>query len=88
MDQNLTTKILEYTVIFEPSEEGGYVVSVPALPGCNTQGETFEDAITNVKDAMQGYLEVLKAEGEDIPEEKADIVITKVSITNPTSSSL
>lgn len=86
--KNLTKKILEYTAIFEPAEEGGYVVSVPAIPGCVTQGETFEEAVTNIKDAMQGCLAVLKEEGEDIPQEKSDIVITKISIANPAISSL
>ncbi len=63
MPKQLSQKILEYTVIFEPAEEGGYVVSVPALPGCITQGETFEEAIAMIKDAMEGYLAVLKEEG-------------------------
>lgn len=87
-DNKLSQKILEYTAIFEPAEEGGYVVSVPVLSGCVTQGETFEEAIDNIKDAIQGYLEVLKGEGESIPQEKTDIVITKVSVTNPTASSV
>lgn len=86
--RNLTKKILEYTVIFEPAEEGGYVVSAPSIPGCVTQGETFEEAVTNIKDAMQGCLAVLKEEGEDIPQEKSDIVITKISVTNPVISSI
>ncbi len=83
MAKQLSQKILEYTVIFEPAEEGGYIVSVPALPGCVTQGDTFEEAVTMIKDAMEGYLAVLKEEGKDIPQEKSDIVITKVSVTNP-----
>lgn len=86
--KNLTKKILEYTVIFEPAEEGGYVVSVPAIPGCVTQGETFEEAVANIKDAMQGCLAVLKEEGEDIPQEKSDIVITKISVANPVIPSI
>jgi len=86
--KNLTKKILEYTVIFEPAEEGGYIVSVPAIPGCVTQGETLEDAVKNAKDAIKGCLEVLKREGEDIPQEKSDVVITKISIANPIISSL
>jgi len=88
MDKNLKQKILEYTAIFEPAEEGGYVVSVPALPGCSTQGDTFEEAVANIKDAMQGYLAVLKEEGEEIPQAQADVVITKISITNPLIPSL
>lgn len=56
MDKKLSKKILEYTAIFEPAEEGGYVVSIPALPGCVSQGETFEEAVIMIKDAVQGYL--------------------------------
>ncbi len=86
MSKKLSQKILEYTAIFEPAEEGGYVVSVPALPGCITQGETFEEAVAMIKDAMQGYLAVLKEEGEEIPQEKSDVVITKVSVANPAAN--
>ena len=86
--KKLTKKILEYAVIFEPAEEGGYIASVPAIAGCVTQGETFEQAVENVKDAIKGCLEVLKEEGEDIPAEKSDIVITKISVANPIISSL
>ena len=83
-----TKKILEYTAIFEPAEEGGYIVSVPAIPGCVTQGETFEESVKNVKDAIKGCLEVLKEEDQDIPQEKSDVVITKISIANPIMSSV
>lgn len=62
MTKKISQKILKYTAIFEPAEEGGYVVSVPALPGCATQGETFEEAVIMVKDAIQGYLTVIKLE--------------------------
>lgn len=85
--KNLTQKILEYTAIFEPAEEGGYVVSVKALPGCATQGENFEEAVAMVKDAIAGYLEVLREEGQEIPKEKPEVIITKVSVANPTSYS-
>ncbi len=88
MKKHLKQKILEYTAIFEPAKEGGYTVSVPTLPGCATQGETFEEAVTNIKDAMQGYLAVLKEEGEDIPTETQQIIISKVTVANPVFSSL
>jgi antitoxin HicB len=83
MDQPVSQKILEYTAIFEPAEEGGYVVSVPALPGCVTEGDTFEEATAMIKDAVEGYLQVLKEEGQTIPQEKSDIVIRKVTVNNP-----
>lgn len=88
MAKKISHKILTYTAVFEPAEEGGYVVSVPALPGCATQGETFEEAVAMIKDAIKGYLGVLKDEGEKIPEETENIVVTKVSVPNPITSSL
>jgi len=54
---------------FRPEPEGGYTVSVPALPGCLTFGETFEEAMTLVEDAVAGWLSVAKEEGFPIPEE-------------------
>lgn len=85
MKKSVKKKILEYTVIFEPAEEGGYVVNVPALPGCSTQGETFEEATKMIKDAMEGYLAVLQQEGQEIPKELSDVIITKVVVNNPSA---
>lgn len=57
-----------YTVILEPDPgEGGYTVTVPALPGCVTQGETLEEAIVMAKDVIRLYIETLVAESEPIP---------------------
>ncbi len=84
--KKITHKVLKYTAIFEPAEEGGYVVSVPALPGCATQGETFEDAIHMIKDAIQLYLSVLEEDGEEIPQEKEDVVVTKIAVSTPAFS--
>jgi len=60
-------KSLSYTVLYEPAEEGGYIVRVPALEGCVTQGETLAEARAMAKDAIEGYLAVLKEEGLPIP---------------------
>lgn len=60
-------KIYSYTVIFEPAEEGGYVVRLPALPDCVTQGETLEEAREMAADAIQGHLEALLKTGQPIP---------------------
>ena len=59
-----------YTIILHPDpEEGGYTVTVPALPGCITQGETLEEAIAMAKDAIRLHIESLIADGEPVPEE-------------------
>jgi predicted RNase H-like HicB family nuclease len=53
----------EYEVCLDETEEGGYVVICPALPGCVSEGETREEAVANIKDAIQGYLECLRKHG-------------------------
>lgn len=53
----LNTKEKIVTVIYEPAIEGGYIVYAPSLPGCNTQGETIEEAAINIKEAIELYLE-------------------------------
>jgi len=58
-----------YSVFYEQAAEGGYVASVPTLPGCHTQGETVEETESNVKEAIALYLESLADHGEAIPEE-------------------
>lgn len=52
---------------FREEPEGGYTVTVPALPGCLTYGETFEEAIGLIDDAIAGWLAVAKDEGFAIP---------------------
>ncbi|MBI3610937.1 MAG: type II toxin-antitoxin system HicB family antitoxin [Nitrospirae bacterium] len=69
----------EYTVIFHPAEEGGYWAEVPALPGCYSQGATVEEAMKNVREAIESHLEALRADGEDIPSEKG-FMIGKVEV--------
>lgn len=50
-------KVLEYNTIFQEEKEGGFSVWVPSLPGCASQGKTFEDAKKNIKEAIELYLE-------------------------------
>ena len=45
------------TVIYEPAKEGGYVAYAPSMPGCNTQGDTIEEAEKNITEAVELYLE-------------------------------
>jgi|FLYL01.1.fsa_nt_gi predicted RNase H-like HicB family nuclease len=52
-----------------PEPEGGYTIMVPALPGCLTYGETFEDALARIDDAIAGWLVVAREDGLPIPEE-------------------
>lgn len=64
-----------YTVMLIPEPEGGYVVEVPALPGCVTAGETLTDALLMAEDAIRGYLAVLQEDGDPIPREGRKLVV-------------
>ena len=48
---------MKLRVVLEPSEEGGYTVFVPSLPGCISEGETREEALKNIQEALELYLE-------------------------------
>ncbi|MCC7450680.1 MAG: type II toxin-antitoxin system HicB family antitoxin [Anaerolineae bacterium] len=56
-------------VILIPDETGGYTVKVPSLPGCMSQGDTREEALANIKEAITLHIESLIAHGEEVPEE-------------------
>lgn len=57
----------EYEVVLQAEPEGGYSVFAPTLPGCASQGETREEALAMIKEAIEGYLESLEAHGDPVP---------------------
>jgi antitoxin HicB len=63
-------KEYNFTVLYEPAEEGGYVVKCPALPGLVTEGDTLEEARAMAADAIRGYLESLRKDGLPVPDDK------------------
>ncbi len=65
---------VHYTVIFEPEDEGGFHVYCPALPGCHSFGETKEEALKNIREAIEAYLGSLKKDGLPFPEDSAEKV--------------
>ncbi len=62
-----------FTMLFEPAEEGGYIVTCPALPGLVTEGDSLEEARQMAEDALRGYLESLRKDGLSIPPDKTPI---------------
>jgi predicted RNase H-like HicB family nuclease len=58
---------MKFAITFEYDEDGYIVVSCPALPGCHSQGRTREEAITNIREAIQGYIASMRKHGEPIP---------------------
>ena len=70
---------LHYTVILECEEDGGYHVFCPTLKGCHSQGDSIEEAITNIQEAISVYLDSMKATGDEIPIEDYLIGFVKVA---------
>lgn len=68
-----------FRVILEPNELGGYTAVVPLLPGCISEGDTREEALANIKEAIELYIESLEADGEPIPSEE-EAELTEVTV--------
>jgi len=60
---------MRYTVILQREEDGGYVATVPVLPGCVSQGDTREEALKNIEEAVEVFVEDVRAAGENVPVE-------------------
>ncbi|MGI8970354.1 MAG: type II toxin-antitoxin system HicB family antitoxin [Dehalococcoidia bacterium] len=76
-----------YSVLLIPAEEGGYTVRVPALPEIVTEGDTFEQALTMARDAIDLVLQSMVNEGEEIPIEAGMAFAVPVEVEVPSLSS-
>ena len=65
-------------VIIYPGEDGYFVAECPSLPGCISQGKTREEAIENIREAIQLYIEVLQEKGQPIPAKKYETLLVAV----------
>jgi predicted RNase H-like HicB family nuclease len=61
--------LMRQVILIPDRESGGYVVEVPSLPGCYSQGETKEEALANIREAINLHIESLIAHGEEVPED-------------------
>jgi predicted RNase H-like HicB family nuclease len=68
----------ERRVILYPGEDGYWVIECPSLPGCVTQGKTREEAIANIKEAIELYIESLQAHGDPIPDDQYDSFLVAI----------
>lgn len=74
-------RVLQYTAVFEPdSEVGGYTATIPALPGCISEGDTFEKALKNIQEAAELYLEVMREYQRELLTEEGGVVIAPVRV--------
>lgn len=60
---------MRYTVVFEQEADGGFVVTVPALPGCVSQGDTRQEALDNIREAIELYIQDCREAGDPVPTE-------------------
>ena len=68
---------MKFAITLEQDEDGYIVASCPALPGCHSQGQSREEALTNIKEAIRGYVASMRKHGEPVPvAEVAEIEVT------------
>lgn len=81
----MLTRTYTYTIRLEPAEEGGYTVTVPALPAIVTEGDTYEEAVAMARDAIQVYLQSLIEAGKRIPveEPRREALAVRVQVKPP-----
>ncbi len=68
-------ELMQYTVVLEPDPTGGFVALVPVLPGCVSQGETRQEALMNIREAAELYVEHCIAAGDPVPAEPANFAM-------------
>jgi len=69
----------EYDVVLVPEAEGGFSVFVPDFPRVATQGETVEEALDMARDAIEGYLEIMRDEGWPVPTVRRELVAVQAA---------
>ncbi len=83
MKRKKTAHIYRYTAVFEPAAEGGFTVTVPVLPGCVSEGDTFEEARRNIHEAIELYVETFMDQ-KNAPRLPNDLsVVAPIEVTIP-----
>lgn len=67
-----------YKILLEPGEDGFILASCPALKGCRTQGRSRQEALRNLREAMDLYIDALKAHGESVPEDLVEYLEVEI----------
>lgn len=72
---------MRYSIVLEPDPEGrGYTVRVPTLPGCITEGATREEAMSNAREAIEGFIEGLIKAGDPVPLETEPVEVATITL--------
>ncbi len=69
-----------YSIVVEPEPDGGYFVTVPALPGCSTRGKTIEECQARAVEAIETHIAGLEADGEPVPQERGTPQLISVTV--------
>lgn len=78
----LMTTRRRFKILLEWNEDdGGYTVTVPALPGCVTEGDSVQEALENAQEAIAGYLEALKIQGRPLPDKDPQMFFGEVEVS-------
>jgi predicted RNase H-like HicB family nuclease len=72
---------MQYTVVLRQESDGGFVVTVPSLPGCVTQGDSRQDALKNIEEALEVYIEDVRDAGEPVPPDTCHELV-EVQVSN------
>jgi predicted RNase H-like HicB family nuclease len=73
---------VRYPIILTPDlEDGGFVAECPTIPGCVSEGNTIEEAMANIRDAIRGCLAVLREKGEPPPDPPREALLATVEVT-------
>ena len=77
----IVKNIYQYTAVFESNKkQDGFTVTIPSLPGCISEGDTFEQASVNIQEAAELYLEVMKQKKTVIPWEEKGVVVAPIQV--------
>ena len=69
---------MRQVILIHDPESGGYTVTVPSLPGCLSEGDTVDEALTNIRDAIELYIEDMIADGEEVPDDVEPVQVMTV----------
>lgn len=79
--KTITHKFRHYTAVLEPdTKNGGFTVTIPSLPGCISEGDTFEEAIANIEEAAELYVEVMRSHKAEIPQEDMGVIFAPIAV--------
>ncbi len=83
MIKKFTKKVYQYTAVLEPNKGGVYTATIPSLPGCISEGNSFEEALKNIEEAAALYLEDVKADKafEQFTNATQEIIVAPVKVT-------